>query len=341
MNLGVGDFSSNGASGTLGKVPVVACKDPDQNIIRIMKHPALENGCTKFTHTQNVQTSKETSTSTANKESLSAFGKKSKVPRPPNAFILYRQHWHPHYKQHNKSMHNIDISKEIGKRWKTEPEHIKHKYKTLAQELKEKHAAQYPNYQYAPRKPGEKKRRMTARKLAKFRETQQFEEAANFLTPESSSIPGTRSPGRDICARFDELECSILHENFENSRGSVSPPRSIRYQENDTYTTTLPNSYHDIQGEIVHECGQYGKDYVDILEDIDADEPPEEHLLCAHPGTACVTNQNEWESLIDWHGLNQSIRITEEMIPDAEDIVAEQVAGPDTSHKFYNASDLH
>lgn len=275
------------------------------------------------------------------REGLRAFGKKSKVPRPPNAFILYRQHWHPHYKQYNKSMHNNDISKEIGKRWKTEPEHTKHKYKMLAQELKEKHAAQYPNYQYAPRKPGEKKRRMTARKLAKLRETQQFQEATNFLSPESVSVSGIRSPSQNLSDTTAEMECSFPETNFENSCNSLSPPQSIQYQENDTFTTTLPNSFHDIQEEIVNECGHYGTDHVDVLEDVDADEAPEEHLLCARPGPAFVSDENEWESLIDWHGLNESIRITEEMIPDAEDIVAEQAAGPDNCHKFFDASDLN
>ena len=34
---------------------------------------------------------------------------KSKVPRPPNAFILYRQHHHPIIKDENPNMHNNQI----------------------------------------------------------------------------------------------------------------------------------------------------------------------------------------------------------------------------------------
>ena len=36
---------------------------------------------------------------------------KSKVPRPPNAFILYRQHHHPIIKSENPDMHNNQICK--------------------------------------------------------------------------------------------------------------------------------------------------------------------------------------------------------------------------------------
>lgn len=137
------------------------------------------------------------------KPALRAFGKKAKVPRPPNAFILYRQHWHPHYRQNNKNMHNNDISKEIGKRWKAESDFERAKYKKLAEDLKAKHTSLYPDYQYAPRKPGEKKRRMTARKLENLRGAQSMHEAAAFSSPESSSISGVDSPSQGISNGYD------------------------------------------------------------------------------------------------------------------------------------------
>lgn len=39
--------------------------------------------------------------------------KKTKVPRPPNAFILYRQHHHPLVKAEFPDMHNNQICKSI------------------------------------------------------------------------------------------------------------------------------------------------------------------------------------------------------------------------------------
>lgn len=37
--------------------------------------------------------------------------KKSKLPRPPNAFILYRQHHHPLVKAEHPELHNTQICK--------------------------------------------------------------------------------------------------------------------------------------------------------------------------------------------------------------------------------------
>ena len=52
----------------------------------------------------------------------------------------------------------------LGKKWKAETAETKAHFKALADEIKRKHAEQHPNYQYAPRKPSEKKRLSTARR---------------------------------------------------------------------------------------------------------------------------------------------------------------------------------
>lgn len=51
----------------------------------------------------------------------------------------------------------------LGKQWKDEPEEVKAQYKARADELKKKHAEDFPDYQYTPRKPSEKKRRAPSR----------------------------------------------------------------------------------------------------------------------------------------------------------------------------------
>lgn len=273
---------------------------------------------------------------------LRAFGKKAKVPRPPNAFTLYRQHWHPHYKQYNKSMHNNDISKELGRRWKTEPDHIKEKYKSLAEDLKAKHAAQYPDYQYAPRKPGEKKRRMTAKKLEKLRWAWNVQEVSTLPSPESSSVSGVDCPGHFTPTTniTDAFNFNFPPNGFDNIEESASPPQPIQYQENDTFTSYLPSTYDDIQAEIQKECGSYNRDYVDVVQDVATDEAPEQHLLQAVPALSFIDSQNEWESLVDWQGLNNSIGAAADMAVDLDDLAAEQGSGPDNSHKHYTDADV-
>ncbi|KAK5420033.1 hypothetical protein LTR06_001503 [Exophiala xenobiotica] len=109
-----------------------------------------------------------TSSPRAPAKQLRLPGKKSKVPRPPNAFILYRQKYHPILKASQPNIRNNDISVILGKQWKEETEEVKAHFKATAEKIKEQHAAENPGYQYAPRKPAEKKRRMTARKIARL-----------------------------------------------------------------------------------------------------------------------------------------------------------------------------
>ncbi|KAI9374654.1 high mobility group box domain-containing protein [Aspergillus egyptiacus] len=109
--------------------------------------------------------------------------KAAKIPRPPNAFILYRQHHHPRVKETYPDLTNNQICKYavrfyyarltndvavlLGKQWKAESEDVKLHFKNLAEEFKKKHAEDYPDYQYTPRKPSEKKRRATSRQSPK------------------------------------------------------------------------------------------------------------------------------------------------------------------------------
>ena len=69
----------------------------------------------------------------------------------------------------------------LGAQWKNENENTKARFTTLAKQLKAKHQLEHPNYQYQPRKPSEKKRRMTQRKKAALAE-------GSHAKPSSSSL---------------------------------------------------------------------------------------------------------------------------------------------------------
>ncbi|KAL8643098.1 MAG: hypothetical protein Q9228_000278 [Teloschistes exilis] len=95
--------------------------------------------------------------------------KKVKIARPPNAFILYRQHHHAEAVSQNPSIHNNQISVILGKQWQNESAEVKAKFRLMAEDIKKKHLHANPDYQYQPRRPTEKKRRMTRTKLGKMR----------------------------------------------------------------------------------------------------------------------------------------------------------------------------
>jgi hypothetical protein len=49
----------------------------------------------------------------------------------------------------------------LGARWNAESTAVRQRYTSLADHLKRQHAIDHPNYQYAPRRPSERKRRAT------------------------------------------------------------------------------------------------------------------------------------------------------------------------------------
>ncbi|KAL9603132.1 MAG: hypothetical protein Q9219_001335 [cf. Caloplaca sp. 3 TL-2023] len=77
-----------------------------------------------------------------------------KVPRPRNAFILYRQHHQAHVVAQFPGLANPDISKVIGDHWRQSPPEVKAHWKNLADEEKIRHQRQYPDYRYQPRRNG-------------------------------------------------------------------------------------------------------------------------------------------------------------------------------------------
>jgi hypothetical protein len=78
-----------------------------------------------------------------------------------------------------------------GRQWKNETEDIKAHYKGMADVLKKKHAQDNPDYVYNPRKPSDKKKRMTARQAAAI--TNSASSAAGPSTHASTTVPASAS----------------------------------------------------------------------------------------------------------------------------------------------------
>ncbi|KAI0754398.1 high mobility group box domain-containing protein, partial [Daedaleopsis nitida] len=84
--------------------------------------------------------------------------KSPKIPRPSNAFILYRIDFQrevtsrPEPYDSKGSNRCNEISKEAGASWRLEPAEVQAKYYRLAEEAKRQHARLYPGYKYVPSK---------------------------------------------------------------------------------------------------------------------------------------------------------------------------------------------
>ncbi|WP_172575395.1 HMG-box domain-containing protein [endosymbiont GvMRE of Glomus versiforme] len=85
--------------------------------------------------------------------------KKNHIPRPPNAFILYRKDKAALFRDllEVRLITNQQISKEIAKLWRNESFEVKERYKKLAKSFDEEHKKNNPSYKYSPQKKNKQK----------------------------------------------------------------------------------------------------------------------------------------------------------------------------------------
>ncbi|KAI8086711.1 high mobility group box domain-containing protein [Halteromyces radiatus] len=131
---------------------------------------------------------------------------RTRVTRPPNAFLLFNKEMRKRLKIDNPTWTVSDISKEIGDRWRTLSQEDKHQYVVQANKIKESQQALHPNAMYIRRSKAELTKaghyEKVEKKKADTRE-QQFAQvmaaaaAAVSTSSSSSSSPTIRKQKRD------------------------------------------------------------------------------------------------------------------------------------------------
>ncbi|KAK9363830.1 hypothetical protein V1504DRAFT_430557 [Lipomyces starkeyi] len=133
----------------------------------------------------------------------------ARVPRPRNAFILYRQHHHAVVVAEHPGKTNPEISKIIGEQWRQLSPDEKAVWQKLGDEEKKSHLERFPDYRYQPR-------RNTKRNGNDF----QNNSHSNSHGPPGSSTISI---------------CSKCHGQTPNSRGVLFPKPEVPLENSGTY----------------------------------------------------------------------------------------------------------
>jgi HMG (high mobility group) box len=237
--------------------------------------------------------------------------KQAKIPRPPNAFILYRQAYHPLVKAENPEIHNNDICKSsspkililkaddvaakvLGQQWKDESPGIRQMFKAKALERKAEHLKMYPGYQYAPRRPGVKKHRASRKDMKAGGEKENYE-SLRFIDQEGdfwmASESGVGDDDMDVIGTKVDDDIRRFHIDGNDDIGVVLP------------AAEGSNLTKMVEAHNKHAEQSDGATELDPAEDFQVETSAPPH----------VQNDSDFfEALIDWEGIAEDFKIVQQ-----------------------------
>ncbi|KAF2625949.1 MAT1-2-1 mating-type protein, partial [Macroventuria anomochaeta] len=128
-----------------------------------------------------------------------------KAPRPMNCWIIFRDAMHKKLKIENPHLTVQQISTRCSQMWHSLSPTEKKPWQAAAKSAKEEHLRVHPDYKYSPRKPGEKKKRLSRKakqapgfaadsKLFKFSPVPELATLA-YNDPQSVTLAEVPPPG--------------------------------------------------------------------------------------------------------------------------------------------------
>jgi hypothetical protein len=139
---------------------------------------------------------------------------KGEIPRPPNAWILYRSDKNAEitaeYAENGKKITQCEVSTTVAQMWRAATPEERAHYEILAEQAKERHAAMYPGYKFQPKKPeqkakekAEKALRKATPKLSRARaraQAQPYTSARGQGVTSPTSIPSQFPQSHEVCS---------------------------------------------------------------------------------------------------------------------------------------------
>ncbi|XP_077265289.1 uncharacterized protein LOC143899149 [Temnothorax americanus] len=175
----------------------------------------------------------------------------NRIKRPMNAFMVWSQIERRKICEVQPDMHNAEISKKLGKKWKQLSEEDKKPYKEEAERLRDFHAAEYPNYKYRPRKKTSK-----PVEVSKAKERKRSRKSVSISLPSPSiSLSPSPSPSSSMLSTPSSSPASILASSSSSPLSPIAAPaashvaRTRNDNNNNTQQQTLKKPMKRLQAQ--------------------------------------------------------------------------------------------
>lgn len=187
-------------------------------------------------------------------------------------------------------------AKVLGKQWKEESPAVRDLYKAQALERKAAHLKKYPDYQYAPRKPGEKKRRASRKDMEAEGEKEQYE-TLRFIDTEGDfymeSDPGSAAGDDDM---------DLIGTNVDEGT------RSFHLDGDCNTSVVLPVSNNSNLAKMVEAQNKRAEADIETYEFAPSEDCQVGTSIPPH-----VENDTDFfEALIDWEGIAEDFKIVQQ-----------------------------
>ncbi|GAB1862487.1 Putative transcription factor SOX-14 [Camponotus japonicus] len=147
----------------------------------------------------------------------------NRIKRPMNAFMVWSQMERRKICEVQPDMHNAEISKKLGKKWKLLSEEARQPFRDEAERLRQLHQKQYPNYKYRPRKKTSK-----PAEVSKTKERKRPRKSASLSlalpSPSSSVSSPSPSPSPSSSSSLSTPSNSPMVHTSYVAASPMSPP---------------------------------------------------------------------------------------------------------------------